>query len=718
MNLKQSYRRIRSNRAGAVALATVLLVLLILVNLLVSLLPYSVTQADISGAGLYSISGTAKSFLKKLNEDVTIYCLTKDGGESFQLSTLLSRYTSASKHIRVQYVDAANDPAFCQKYGLEVSNITESSLVVESARRYEYIDYDSMIYYYSQASGKIGVAEYLYMSNYYSQQGASMFQGMYGFNFTDLVSYFDGDSKITNAIEYVTRDELSYTLTLSADTKSFLGTVKEPVAMYCIWSDAVSECQIAGVLDQYAAENKNITVTYVDPNKAENAAFIEKYFDKTPDEMTVVVIGEKRDTTITWSDVVLYHHAKLGTLSATEYASYLAMENQIYNQLGGQLPYGYCYAYFLYTQGAIQATDLFNITSITSYFDGEEAYTEAIDYVTQETIPHAYVLTGSFGTPLTEKLADFFLESGTDYAELDPETVGSIPEDASALMIYAPLRDLTADEAEKINAYLEKGGHLLLFTDASDLGYENLMGILSSYGVNASANTVRDDAEGKYFGTHDLLIPTINTGHQINRYPVAVGYQIYMPAAHELTVAEKLPEKVTVKNLLTTSEKGGYITFSETDGNGDSKQVTERGTYTLAVDIQKEDTGAVILWYASTEMLSDAFILENAEENNGNPEIRTTETSAYEKCGNKYFVALSVSYLGRAYTPLHKASSPVASDVADPDRYTIPAIRMTMEYLNITSLVPVILLGILLVILLPGTIIAAGVVIRNRRRKA
>lgn len=720
MNLKKTSEKLMSTRSGATAVALVLLAVLILLNLLVSLLPYSVTEGDLSGVGMYALSGASKTFLGKLDEDVTIYCLTQNGDESTQLSTLFSRYTKASKHIKIRYVDAANDEAFCKKYGLTASDFTNSSknssMVIESARRYTYLDYSTLLYYYSEASGRISLAEYSYMTSIYSAQGAAAFKTLYGFEFSSLRQYYDADSKITNAIEYVTREDLSYTLTLSEDTRKFLSGIEIPVTVSCIWSGDRSECKIAGILDQYAAANRNITVRYIDPSLAENAAFIEKHFTATPDSMTVVVESNRRSTVIKWSDVVRYHHAKLGTMTSSQYASILATENRLYSGFGGQIPYGYCYSYYLAYSGgsSSQSVSLFNVTSVTSYFDGEEAYTEAIDYVIQETIPHAYIVAGDLGTPLSAKLTGFFTDSATDYEVLENGIPEAIPDNAASLILYAPKRDLTDAEAQTLTDYLKNGGHLLLFTNAGSTSYEKLMGVLSSYGVTAGAEIVRDGKSGSYEKSEDHLLPTVNSSHSINYYPNLAGYRVDMPMTHLLRVAGKddLPDKVTVTELLNTS-KEGYISIEKTNEDGSTVTDRETASFPLAVEIKNSETGANIVWYASTEMLSDDLILTADEEKAANE----SKAKDAKLCGNKYYIALAVSYLGREFTPTHKKVDPVSADTIDGNRITVSATPISKDYLAVSN-PAVILIGILTVLIFPAVIIAVGCVNRSRRRKA
>lgn len=417
---------------------------------------------------------------------------------------------------------------------------------------------------------------------------------------------------------------------------------------------------------------------------------------------------------IKWSDVVRYHHAKLGTMSSSQYASILATENQLYSRFGGRVPYGYCYSYVLNSNDPSKFQP-FNVTSVTSYFDGEEAYTEAIDYVIQETIPHAYIVAGDLGTPLSSKLTGFFTDSATDYEVLENGIPETIPDNAASLILYAPKRDLTDAEAQTLTDYLKNGGHLLLFTNSANTAYEKLMGVLSAYGVTAGAEIVRDGKSGSYEKSEDHLLPTVNSSHSINYYPNLAGYRVDMPMTHPLRVAGKdgLPDKVTVTELLNTS-KEGYISIEKPNEDGSTVTDRETASFPLAVEIKNSETGANIVWYASTEMLSDDLILTADEEKAANE----SKAENAKLCGNKYYIALAVSYLGREFTPTHKKTEPVSADTIDALRYNIPAIPVALEYLNINSYLPVILIGVLLALILPAGIIVLGCVNRSRRRKA
>lgn len=79
-----------------------ILAILVVVNILVSALPTSMTKYDISSAKLYSVTSNTKAVLSGLDEDVTIYWIVQAGMEDDILENLLGKYESLSDHITVE----------------------------------------------------------------------------------------------------------------------------------------------------------------------------------------------------------------------------------------------------------------------------------------------------------------------------------------------------------------------------------------------------------------------------------------------------------------------------------------------------------------------------------------------------------------------------------------------------------------------------------------
>ena len=83
----------------SLVLTGIVLAILIAVNILVSVLPSTWTQLDISSAKLYSITSNTKAVVNALEKDVTIYWVVQSDKEDDIIENLLAKYESLSEHI-------------------------------------------------------------------------------------------------------------------------------------------------------------------------------------------------------------------------------------------------------------------------------------------------------------------------------------------------------------------------------------------------------------------------------------------------------------------------------------------------------------------------------------------------------------------------------------------------------------------------------------------
>ena len=166
----------RSNvfRKGVFSLVTslILLATLVFINLSVSRLPSVWTEMDISDTGLYELSNQTKEVVSRVQKDMDIFWIVQSGKENSEIRTLLSRYQDLNGHIRVQEVDPVVNPNFTDNYTSEI--ILDNSLIIAGDVRSRYISYNDI------------------------------FTNSYNYNTQDNSTvYFDGENKITSAIDYV-----------------------------------------------------------------------------------------------------------------------------------------------------------------------------------------------------------------------------------------------------------------------------------------------------------------------------------------------------------------------------------------------------------------------------------------------------------------------------------------------------------------------------------
>ena len=139
-----SSRRLKYGTSAIVIMALSVVVFIVL-NLLVSLVPY---QLDLTPEGLYSLSDQTKALLENIDKDVTIYGLfdeTKVEGsnEIMSVMELLKNYEQ-NKHITIEYVDPAKNVGFLAEIDPEqLLNIGLRDFLVvsgESRRLIKYYD--------------------------------------------------------------------------------------------------------------------------------------------------------------------------------------------------------------------------------------------------------------------------------------------------------------------------------------------------------------------------------------------------------------------------------------------------------------------------------------------------------------------------------------------------------------------------------------------------
>ena len=156
-------------------ITVIVLAILIAVNILVYVLPKSLTQLDISSTKLYSITSNTKVVVNALEKDVTIYWIVQSDKEDDVIENLLDKYESLSEHIKVVKKNPDIYPTFAEQYTKE--SVQNNSLVVECGDRSRFISHDDI---------------YLYDANMSS----------YSYDVS-----FDGEGAITSAIDYVVNED-------------------------------------------------------------------------------------------------------------------------------------------------------------------------------------------------------------------------------------------------------------------------------------------------------------------------------------------------------------------------------------------------------------------------------------------------------------------------------------------------------------------------------
>lgn len=354
--------------------------------------------------------------------------------------------------------------------------------------------------------------------------------------------------------------------TLSEQTRRIAASLDSDVQL-CLLSGAGREDDaISRLLSRYAELSEHIRASNVDP--VAQPTFLDDYDLDTSQlyENSVLVICGERSRLVSYADI---------------YVTSYAMDDQ----------YGY---------------------TTTTSFDGENALTNAIHYVSSEDLPTLYTLSGHGEQALSDDLLAMIEQDGLAVEDLSLLTLDALPEDADALLINAPERDLGEGEADMLISWLDAGGRVLLFTDYIAEGeMPNLLRVTAHMGLSVQPALIMEgDPEMRLSRYPHYLLPDWEE-HEITSALRDAGYFALIPIAQPLTETQDTQASVTW--LLTTSERA-YAKSS-----GMSAETTERedgdmdGPFHPAAAAELGD--ARLCWFASSQMLDDAVNLTVAGAN-------------------------------------------------------------------------------------------------------
>lgn len=352
--------------------------------------------------------------------------------------------------------------------------------------------------------------------------------------------------------------------TLGDETKEIVSAVSEKVTIYIVVQSGSEKDDVCRFAERYADLSPNVTVEYVDP--VVRPSFVSSYTDDTLDNNSLIVVSGKRSSIIAYND--LYY---ADTSNVTD-------EEMYYYYYYGQYP-----------------------SSIVNYFVGESKITTAIDYVTTDVLPVVYQLTGHGETALSDTMTGYIDAKNISLSELSLITE-DLPEDCDCIVINAPKYDISDAELEILLGYIADGGGLLVTTGYEQSDFANLKTLAAAYGIILDDGLVVESNRSYYNGYNYYIIPTLSS-HDITSPLISESRIVILPFSHGMTVAETLPDGVTVSTLLSSSSSSfepadPYTSTAKQDGDG-------AGPY--AVGVAAESGDGKVVWFSSTYITNDSI---------------------------------------------------------------------------------------------------------------
>lgn len=472
---------------------------------------------------------------------------------------------------------------------------------------------------------------------------------------------------------------------ISEESKRLVSSLSEDVTIYWLCEEGVEDTQLRLLLSRYEEAGKHVRVKVVDPQK--EAALVATYTETSLSPYSFIVTSARRHMVIDARDLYYYTNL-LFSVVYQQFPQYLPqslLQPLTARELTSACSqYGNMITYLLAQLGhTVEDITPFNAPHS---FCAEAQLTAALDYVTRSYIPRPYVLTGLGDMAPSETLCGFLETMELVPEELELSSVGEIPEDANCLILYAPSRDLTSEEAAVIARYVNRGGSLMLNTSPELVeACPNLQSVVGLFGLSAVPGLIREGDTGYISGSQFTLVPTVSTEHAATAYVTSGGFKPKLPNCHAIAVAETLPAGVTVTPLFTTSDKAVPVSLQDRStpcGSEGTRALAMAAAKSITTSEGTEET-ADLVWFANADGFTDAV----AETQSG---------------GNYYFYAATMSLIGDRFTSSYSQLSPV---VLPRDTLSVPEGTALGLAAVTVVLLPLLLLGV-----------GLGIWIRRKRR--
>ena len=354
--------------------------------------------------------------------------------------------------------------------------------------------------------------------------------------------------------------------TPSDSVVDYLSNIDEEITVYLI-DPYANDQELYNAIIRMIESSKKIKLEII--NSSENEDFLKSYgLQNHSRELLsygMIVQGEKRWSFIGGQDYFSYYNKTMGYLTASEleyrYTYCATLLNQYYahyDKLSANM------------QKTLQkcAMILQSLEKETlECLELENAFVDAVAYVTADMIPTVYFLSGHG-------------EEGTSANPYDFKANGKLPDNADVAVINSPSEDYSDSEIDFLMNYVDNGGKLYVLIDVDNYSMPNLMRLLAHYGLTVDANVISAD--------NKTAVPvSVNKSHE---------------AFSDMTASE-----VTVKNVSRINcAEGTKYTYSPmlSYKHKESEEATET-EYPVAISVSEGEEKRITLFTGATTFNSE-----------------------------------------------------------------------------------------------------------------
>lgn len=476
---------------------------------------------------------------------------------------------------------------------------------------------------------------------------------------------------VTSRAAWATQDMTAVSLySISDDTKKMLKDLDNDITFYVMSSEANADATVKKTLERYQTNSKHIHVEYKDTTRYPN--FYKEFTDTAPTAGSIIVYNDKTKK----SKVVDY--------------------NDIY------ISDNYSYYYSYYYSGQSGA----------SSYDCEGQLDSAIAYVRTENTYKIYQVEGhdeavldttNFGT--LNNLTDIIQKYNCEIEQIKLLSMKSIPNDeCSALLLLGPKTDYTEDEATLVKEYLAKGGNAIIGIESmASIGTDkpNFYSILKEYNVEVKAGIIAENNSSFYAPQYG---PFYAFAEGITGYAAGLTSYVFTPYTVGLKQIDSKDSSITYTALASSSKDSVLKTNAANAKSYEKEKGDEEGPFDTVAAVTKTTEG------------NDSTEDEEKKKSDNSNETESNITSNILVFGSVYSLSDTMDTLVQGSNT--QIVNNALKEYIDTDVTTIsvPAKSLTSDTLTVTES-GTRLFGILLAVVAPVIVLAAGIIVWVRRRK-
>ena len=278
----------------------------------------------------------------------------------------------------------------------------------------------------------------------------------------------------------------------------------------------------------------------------------------------------------------------------------------------------------------VESTERYKVLTVNDFVTYDTTTFETID-ITEQTLtnaiidttvsrkPHIYFLTGHGESEITDDLLTInaLIQNEINEVSVLDLLQQDFPEDCDTLVIASPTKDFAEIETNKILDFVNNGGKILWFGDATivDVDLPNIDKILQEFGFSFSKGMIAEQDSSRIILQNPFLIMPNISYHEITK-DLYTSAGIVFAGAGKINFQddEKLNELgLEINTLVTSSEESVYIEDYSAQSIGTSNG--ETGSFTLGAEIIKKvnsDTSAKMIVFSNCSFITDIAASENS----------------------------------------------------------------------------------------------------------